>query len=65
MPCNYVHSYMGYTNDSVSPDCIADLEAQMKFLGPLKVQMMLNDEEFDQSKFGEEAIKQQSKIVYQ
>lgn len=26
VPCNYVHSYMGYEGDSVHPECIADRE---------------------------------------
>ena len=25
LPCNYVHSYMGYKDDSIHPECIGDL----------------------------------------
>lgn len=25
VPCNYVHSYLGYEDDSIHPDCVADL----------------------------------------
>ena len=26
VPCNYIHSHLGYTEDFVSPECIADLD---------------------------------------
>ena len=25
-PCNYIHTYLGYTEDTISPECIADLD---------------------------------------
>ena len=25
-PCNYLHTWDGYTGDSISPDCIPDLD---------------------------------------
>ena len=34
-PCNYVHTHLGYEGDSVHPDCIADLDRQMEYLGPI------------------------------
>ena len=27
VPCNYVHSYLGYEEDSIADGCIADREA--------------------------------------
>ena len=27
LPCNYLHTYFGYTDDSIHPDCIADRQA--------------------------------------
>ena len=26
LPCNYIHTMLGYTEDSISPECIADLD---------------------------------------
>ena len=34
-PCNYLHTHLGYEGDSVHPDCIADLDQQMEYLGPI------------------------------
>ena len=48
LPCNYIHQQWGYEGDSVSPECIADLEAQKEYLGPLDFLFYFNDEEFDQ-----------------
>lgn len=25
VPCNYVHTYLGYEGDSIHPECVADL----------------------------------------
>ena len=47
LPCNYVHTYMGYTGDSVADECIADSQAQQDYLGPLEVVMFVNDETYD------------------
>ena len=43
LPCNYVHSYMGYTGDSISKECVADQEKQQEYLGKLQVFMYFND----------------------
>ena len=37
LPCNYIHSYMGYNKDKQHPDCIANQTAQMKYLENMKV----------------------------
>ena len=33
-PCNYLHTHSNYTGDSVSPECVPDLEEQIKYIGP-------------------------------
>ena len=33
LPCNYLHNQYGYKEDTISPDCIADLEQQIKYIG--------------------------------
>ena len=27
VPCNYMHTMLGYQGDSISPECITDLES--------------------------------------
>ena len=39
-PCNYIHSKWGYEGDSVTDSCVEDLDAQIEYLGPLKVIMV-------------------------
>ena len=47
LPCNYVHTYYGYTGDSIHDECVRDLKAQLEYLGPLEVIMYINDENYD------------------
>ena len=63
-PCNYIHQKDGYTKDFVSDECIDNLEAQMKYLGPLNFLIYFNDEEFDQQGFGDESIYRSSKMMH-
>ena len=65
LPCNYVHTYYGYTGDSVAEECIKDLKTQQEYLGPLEVIMYINDENYIQKEFGSEAIQRESIIVEQ
>ena len=39
VPCNYLHTEFGYTEDSISPECIGDLQKQLDYLGPLNTVM--------------------------
>ena len=48
LPCNYIHTFQGYEDDSIAPGCIADLKAQQDYLGPLNVWIYYNHEKFDQ-----------------
>ena len=36
-PCNYVHKYLGYEGDTIKDECIADEQAQRKYLGSYRV----------------------------
>ena len=47
LPCNYLHTYYGYTGDSVSNECIADYNAQKEYLGNFEVVTYYNNEIFD------------------
>ena len=33
LPCNYLHNEYGFNEEKISPDCIADLEQQIKYIG--------------------------------
>ena len=63
LPCNYLHTYYNYTGDSVSDECIWDLEKQQEYLGPLEVIMYFNEESYEQNEFGEKRIKRESIIA--
>lgn len=64
VPCNYIHQYYGYTEDSVSDECIRDIKKQQEYLTSLKFLIYFNDEEFDQQEFNDESIKRTSKLKY-
>ena len=48
VPCNYVHSEFGYTGDSISEDCVADLDEQLKYLGSIYFKLLVNKSGFNQ-----------------
>ena len=37
VPCNYLHTEFGHTEDTISPECIGDLQKQLEYLGPLNI----------------------------
>ena len=45
-PCNYIHTELGDIGDTVSDDCIADLDKQKDYLGPLELYVLANVETF-------------------
>ena len=63
-PCNYIHQKWGYTEDSVSDECIADAQQQQAYLGPLDFQLYFNNESFDQQSFGDESIERKSELIH-
>ena len=46
LPCNYQHTYYGYTGDSVADECNWDQKKQQEYLGPLEVIMYFNEESY-------------------
>ena len=46
LPCNYIHTHLGFTGDVVADECVADFEAQIEYLGSLRVNLFYNDEDF-------------------
>ena len=43
MPCNYIHSHLGWQGDSIDENCIADLERQQEYLGNINAMIYLTD----------------------
>ena len=47
LPCNYIHTDLGYTGDSIADECVADLEAQIEYLTSLRINLFYNGADFD------------------
>ena len=56
VPCNYQHTQLNYTGDSIHPECEPNLDEQIKYMGPSKWTVLMNHERINPEKFGEEAI---------
>ena len=48
---------IGITEDMISDKCIRDQKEQQKYLGSPWIHALVNDEDFDSEKFGDESIK--------
>ena len=59
-PCNYLHTYLGYAEDSIHEACIADFAEQAGYLGPLDFVLYHTEETFISTKFDNDAVKRQS-----
>lgn len=55
---------MSVYGDTVSPECIPDLEEQLAYLGPLDIVIFMNSERFDQQVYGEKSIVKESVILH-
>ena len=44
LPCNYLHTQLGYEDDSIHPECIGDLESQIQYVGPSQMLILTNQE---------------------
>jgi len=49
----------------VAPECIADRDQQMAYLGNIRMVFLTTVQTFNQQEFGEAAIKQESRIFSQ
>ena len=69
-PCNYIHqeygpmvSPSGVVGDTVSAECIADLEAQKEYLGPLEVLILSNNETLNLLGYDDEMFEREAKLA--
>lgn len=58
LPCNYLHK--GYAEDTIHPECIADLKSQQDYLGALTWKVYHTQEQFNPTGFGDETIAKNS-----
>jgi len=58
LPCNYLHK--GYSEDTIHPECIGNLEAQQKYLGALNWKVLHTQERFNPNGFGDDTITKNS-----
>ena len=56
LPCNYIHSEIGSTNDTVQEECLPDREKQMEYLGNINVKMYVSEANFVRDEFGARSI---------
>ena len=63
LPCNYIHQEYGDIGDTVSAECIADLDAQKEFLGPLEVLILTNNEKMNLLGYEDDTIKREALIA--
>ena len=53
-PCNYIHDYVGYENDTIADECIYDAEKQFEYLGAIQFVLLYNSFLFNEEKYGDE-----------
>ena len=57
LPCNYVHAEFSPGDpSSVSDDCIADLDQQIEYLGPIQWLIYYSEDVLRLDQFGSDAI---------
>ena len=62
VPCNYIHTKLGYTGDTIAEGCNANRTAQVEYLSNLKVRIFMSHQAFVQDRFGEETIMRETKF---
>lgn len=65
VPCNYVHTRLGYDGDSVTEECLADKDKMIEYLGPIEFLMYFTQETFIQKVFDEQTIQKNSMFFNQ
>ena len=62
VPCNYLHTMLDYQGDSIHPECVGDLEEQIKYVGPSHAIIYVNQERINPVGFDQDAIETYSEI---
>ena len=61
-PCNYLHTLLDYKDDSVSSECVTDLQKQIQYIGPSQVITYVNMEKINSIAYGDEMIDRYSEL---
>ena len=62
VPCNYLHTQLGYDGDSVHPECVGSKEEQIAHMGQSNLVVYLNQERINPIGYGDEIIERYSEI---
>ena len=69
-PCNYIHEEYGpmvfpsgAIGDTVSDECIANVDEQKEFMGPLEVMILINNEKLNLFEYGDDSIKREALLA--
>ena len=62
LPCNYLHTMLGYQGDSISDECVGSLEEQIKYLGPSHFFIYMNQEQLNPYKYEDQTITRFSEL---
>ena len=65
LPCNYLHTDLGYQGDSIHPECVGDLNDQISYLGPSHMIIYMNQERLNPYKNKDDMIERYSEIKSQ
>ena len=60
LPCNFLNTQFGYSEDFIHPECVEDLTEQLEYLGPLNLMTYHTREQFNQEGYGSDSILKQS-----
>ena len=59
-PCNYLHTALDYQEDSISSECIGDLEGQIDYMRASQVILYHNQERINANEYGDKMIERYS-----
>ena len=59
LPCNYIHSEIGSTNDTVHEECLPDREKQMEYIGNFNVVIYVSEAHFLKDEYGARSIERE------
>ena len=62
VPCNYLHREFGDTGDTLSDKCIANKTAQEEYIGNMRVIVLIDEDVFQQTEFGDASVQRQSRF---
>ena len=65
VPCNFINTRYGETEDDIHPECIRDEKLQKEYLGSLTFKMVAHYTDVDISDLGPDPVRQKSRLIKQ